>query len=67
MRNIKQNLFWAFAYNILLIPVAAGVLAWVDWAPQFLKELHPILAALAMVCSDVVIVANALRLRRVNI
>lgn len=65
MRNIKQNLFWAFAYNILLIPIAAGALAWVDDAPQFLKELHPILAALAMVCSDVVIVANALRLRRV--
>ena len=67
MRNIKQNLFWAFAYNILLIPVAAGALAWIDSAPLFLKELHPILAALAMVCSDVVIVANALRLRRVSI
>lgn len=67
MRNIKQNLFWAFAYNILLIPVAAGVLAFVDSAPQFLKSLHPILAALAMVCSDIVIVANALRLRRVDL
>ena len=67
MRNIKQNLFWAFAYNILLIPVAAGALAWIESAPLFLKELHPILAALAMVCSDIVIVANALRLRRVSI
>ena len=67
MRNIKQNLFWAFAYNLLLIPVAAGALAWIDAAPLFLKELHPILAALAMVCSDIVIVVNALRLRRVPI
>ncbi|KAA1259632.1 Copper-exporting P-type ATPase A [Rubripirellula obstinata] len=67
LRNIKQNLFWAFAYNILLIPVAAGALAWIEGAPLFLKELHPILAALAMVCSDIVIVANALRLRRIPI
>ena len=67
MRNIKQNLFWAFAYNVLLIPIAAGGLAWVDSAPVFLKSLHPILAALAMVCSDIVIVANALRLRRVGL
>ncbi|HFC12579.1 MAG TPA: cadmium-translocating P-type ATPase, partial [Anaerolineae bacterium] len=46
MRNIKQNLFWAFFYNILLIPVAAGALALVNGAPAFLQELHPIMAAL---------------------
>ena len=67
IRNIKQNLFWAFAYNVLLIPIAAGILAGVDGIPVFLQQLHPILAALAMVCSDIIIVANALRLRRVSI
>ncbi len=64
LRNIKQNLFWAFGYNVLLIPVAAGALAGFSFAPQFLKELHPIVAAFAMVASDIVIVGNALRLRR---
>ena len=59
MRNIKQNLFWAFAYNILLIPVAAGVLY-----PSFGLLLSPALAALAMVFSDLFVVGNALRLRR---
>lgn len=65
IRNIKQNLFWAFAYNLLLIPIAAGVLAGVAQAPIWLRELHPISAAFAMVASDLVIVANALRLRNV--
>lgn len=65
IRNIKQNLFWAFAYNLLLIPIAAGVLAGVSQAPIWLRELHPISAAFAMVASDLVIVANAMRLRRV--
>ncbi|MEM6468123.1 MAG: heavy metal translocating P-type ATPase [Planctomycetota bacterium] len=64
IRNVKQNLFWAFAYNVLLIPVAAGVLCNVEFLPVWLRELHPITAALAMVCSDLVIVTNALRLRR---
>ncbi|MEM9586372.1 MAG: heavy metal translocating P-type ATPase [Planctomycetota bacterium] len=64
MRNIRQNLFWAFAYNVALIPVAAGVLAPISWMPSMLQQLHPILAALAMVCSDLVVVVNALRLRR---
>lgn len=67
MRNIKQNLFWAFAYNVALIPVAAGVLAGVESVPLWLRELHPITAALAMVGSDLVIVTNALRLRGINV
>jgi len=64
MRIIKQNLFWAFAYNVFLIPIAAGVLAGFASLPIYFRELHPIMAALAMVLSDLVIVANALRLRR---
>ena len=67
MRNIKQNLFWAFAYNVLLIPVAAGVLAGFAFLPLMLRELHPIMAAFAMIASDLVIVANALRLQSVKL
>nr|WP_286177632.1 heavy metal translocating P-type ATPase [Rhodopirellula sp. JC639] len=67
MRNIKQNLFWAFAYNVALLPIAAGVLAGVESAPHWLRELHPITAAMAMVGSDLVIVSNALRLRRAKV
>jgi len=59
MRNIKQNLFWAFAYNTILIPVAAGVLF-----PFFGILLKPIFAAVAMSLSSVTVVSNALRLRR---
>ncbi|MFP4228709.1 MAG: heavy metal translocating P-type ATPase [Salinivenus sp.] len=62
LRNIKQNLFWAFAYNVLLIPVAAGVLY-----PAFGLLLSPALAALAMVFSDLFVVGNALRLRRLRV
>jgi Cu+-exporting ATPase len=63
MRNIKQNLGWAFGYNIALIPIAAGILAPFAWAPSFLRELHPILAAGAMAFSSISVVSNALRLR----
>lgn len=59
LRNIKQNLFWAFAYNTILIPVAAGVLF-----PFFGILLNPIFAAAAMGMSSVTVVSNALRLRR---
>ncbi len=59
LRNIKQNLFFAFIYNLLLIPIAAGVLY-----PAFGIRLSPILAALAMALSSVCVVSNALRLRR---
>jgi Cu+-exporting ATPase len=58
LRNIKQNLFWAFFYNILLIPVAAGVLF-----PAFGILLSPIFAAAAMGISSVFVLSNALRLR----
>ncbi len=63
VRNIKQNLFWAFGYNVLLIPIAAGILAPFEFVPDFLRQLHPIMAAFAMVMSDVFVIGNALRLR----
>ena len=67
MRTIRQNLFWAFFYNVVLIPVAAGVLYPVSFAPMMLRQLHPILAAVAMAFSSVSVVANSLRLRRARI
>jgi Cu+-exporting ATPase len=58
MRNIRLNLFWAFAYNIVLIPVAAGALTpWTGWS------LNPVLAGAAMGLSSVFVLSNALRLR----
>ncbi len=63
MRTIKQNLFWAFFYNVILIPVAAGVLHPLTFLPMMLRVLHPVLAAFAMAFSSVTVVANSLRLR----
>ena len=77
VRNIKQNLFWAFAYNVALIPVAAGVLYPLfagGTVPEALRPflgehgfLNPVLAAVAMALSSVTVVSNALRLRRVRV
>ena len=58
MRNIRQNLFWAFFYNCIGIPIAAGAL----WIPFGIK-LSPMIGAAAMSCSSVCVVSNALRLR----
>jgi Cu+-exporting ATPase len=62
MATIRQNLFFAFIYNIILIPLAAGVLAPFESVPDFLRQLHPILAALAMAASSISVVTNSLRL-----
>jgi cation transport ATPase len=62
MRNIRQNLFLAFVYNILGIPIAAGVLY-----PVFGLTLSPMLAAAAMSFSSVSVITNALRLRKVEL
>jgi Cu+-exporting ATPase len=62
MRNIKQNLFWAFVYNSVGVPIAAGILY-----PFFGILLSPMLAAAAMSFSSVSVIANALRLRRVRL
>lgn len=62
IRNIRQNLFWAFFYNILTIPLAAGA-----YYPLLGKTLSPGIAAAAMSLSSFCVVANALRLRRLNL
>ena len=78
MRAIKQNLFWAFFYNVMLIPVAAGVLypafAALGGVPVGLQFffgdqgfLNPVLAALAMAFSSVTVVSNSLRLRKTGV
>jgi len=60
MRNIRQNLFFAFVFNALAIPIAAGVLY-----PSFGLLLNPMIASAAMSVSSVSVIANALRLRSV--
>jgi Cu+-exporting ATPase len=77
VRNIKQNLVWAFAYNVGLIPVAAGVLYPLvseGTVPEILSPvlgeygfLNPVLAAAAMALSSVTVLSNALRLRRAKV
>jgi Cu+-exporting ATPase len=62
MRNIRQNLFFAFIYNSLGVPVAAGVLY-----PVFGLLLSPMLAAVAMSFSSVSVISNSLRLRKIHL
>ena len=62
MANIRQNLFFAFVYNALGVPIAAGVLY-----PFFGLLLSPMIAAAAMALSSVSVIGNALRLRRARI
>ena len=62
MRAIKQNLFWAFGYNIILIPVAMGVLY-----PFFGILMNPIFASVAMALSSISVVLNSLRLKSAKI
>ena len=62
MRNIRQNLFFAFIYNILGVPIAAGLLY-----PFFGLLLSPMIASAAMTFSSVTVIGNALRLRKVGL
>ena len=62
MRNIRQNLFFAFIYNSLGVPIAAGILY-----PLFGVLLNPMIAAFAMTFSSVSVITNALRLRKVKL
>nr|WP_269750889.1 heavy metal translocating P-type ATPase [Desulfosalsimonas propionicica] len=67
MATVRQNLFWAFCYNVVLIPVAAGVLNPFEGLPMMLRQLHPMLAALAMSLSSISVVTNSLLLYRAKI
>ncbi len=67
VRTIHQNLFWAFFYNITLVPAAAGALAWIWFLPSWIRLMHPALAAGAMAMSSVSVVANSLRLTRLSL
>lgn len=61
IRNIKQNLFWAFFYNILMIPIAIGILA-----PLGIT-INPMIASIAMVISSFTVIINALRLKKIKL
>ena len=65
IRTIRQNLVWAFLYNVVLIPTAAGALYPLEFLPPFIRSLHPAMAAVAMAFSSVSVVSNSLRQRRV--
>jgi Cu+-exporting ATPase len=67
MRTIRQNLFWAFFYNLILVPVAAGALHGLGWLPAFIRDLHPVMAAGAMALSSITVVGNSLRLSRAKL
>jgi Cu+-exporting ATPase len=67
MATVRQNLFWAFCYNVVLIPVAAGVLNPFEGLPMMLRQLHPMLAAMAMSLSSISVVTNSLLLYRAKI
>lgn len=60
IKNIKQNLFWAFFYNILMIPIASGVLE------NYGILMNPMISALSMTISSLTVVLNALRLRKIR-
>jgi Cu+-exporting ATPase len=62
MRNIRQNLFFAFVFNALAVPIAAGVLY-----PALGLLLNPMIASAAMAMSSVIVVTNALRLRTIRL
>ena len=59
VKNIKQNLFWAFFYNCLMIPIAIGVLKPIG------ISINPMIASIAMVLSSITVILNALRLKRI--
>lgn len=61
IKNIKQNLFWAFFYNILMIPVSMGLLKPIGII------INPMIASIAMVISSITVILNALRLKRINV
>jgi Cu+-exporting ATPase len=64
MRKIRQGLFWAFFYNVAMVPIAAGALYGLTFLPEFVRIFRPELAGLAMALSSVTVVTNALLLKR---